>query len=131
LFTADGFVRTGDIGYIDEDGYLFIVDRKKDIIIRGGENIACAEVEAEIYSHGDVGEVCVIGVADERLGEVPIAIVHPNDGATLSQDELRAYLEPRLSAFKIPARFIFASEPLPKLGTGKIDRVAIRAQYRS
>ena len=131
LFTADGFVRTGDIGYIDEDGYLFIVDRKKDIIIRGGENIACAEVEAEIYSHGDVGEVCVIGVADERLGEVPIAIVHPKDGATLSQDELRAYLEPRLSAFKIPARFIFASEPLPKLGTGKIDRVAIRAQYRS
>ena len=131
LFTADGFVRTGDIGYIDEDGYLFIVDRKKDIIIRGGENIACAEVEAEIYSHGDVGEVCVIGVADERLGEVPIAIVHPNDGATLSEEELRAYLEPRLSAFKIPARFIFVADPLPKLGTGKIDRVAIRAQYRS
>ncbi len=131
LFTADGFVRTGDIGYLDADGYLFIVDRKKDIIIRGGENIACAEVEAAIYSHPAVGETCVIGVADERLGEVPVAIVHPNEGESLSEEDLRAYLEPRLSAFKIPARFIFASNPLPKLGTGKIDRVAIRAQYRS
>jgi len=131
LFTAGGFVRTGDIGYIDEDGYLFIVDRKKDIIIRGGENIACAEVEAAIYSHPAVGEACVIGVSDERLGEVPIAIVHPKDGADLSAEQLQTYLEPRLSAFKIPARFIFSSDPLPKLGTGKIDRVAIRAQYRS
>ena len=130
-FTADAYFRTGDLGYLDADEYLFIVDRKKDIIIRGGENIACAEVEAAIYSHPGVGEACVIGVADERLGEVPIAIVHPNEGEDLSEDELRAYLEPRLSAFKIPARFIFAADPLPKLGTGKIDRVAIRAQYRS
>ena len=74
-FTADGYVKTGDIGYLDEDGYLFIVDRKKDIIIRGGENISAAEVEAAIYACEGVGEAAVFGVPDERLGEVPVAIV--------------------------------------------------------
>ena len=76
LFTADDFVRTGDVGYLDEDGYLFIVDRKKEIIIRGGENISAAEVEAEFYACPAVAEVCVFGAPDERLGEVPVAIVH-------------------------------------------------------
>jgi acyl-CoA synthetase (AMP-forming)/AMP-acid ligase II len=130
-FTADGYIRTGDIGYVDEDGYLFIVDRKKDIIIRGGENIACAEVEAEIYACPAVAEACVFGVPDDRLGEVPVAVIHREQGSDLTEDELRAFLEPRISAFKIPARFTFSDEPLPKLGTGKIDRVAIKAQYRS
>ena len=130
-FTADGFIRTGDIGYLDEDGYLFIVDRKKDIIIRGGENIPCAEVEAEIYACPAVAEACVFGIPDDRLGEVPVAVVYPHEGSDLTSEELRAFLEPRISAFKIPARFIFADEPLPKLGTGKIDRVAIKAQYRT
>ena len=130
-FTVDGYVRTGDIGYVDEDGYLFIVDRKKDIIIRGGENIACAEVEAEIYACPAVAEASVFGMPDDRLGEVPVAVIYRHQDSNLTDDELRAFLEPRISAFKIPARFIFADEPLPKLGTGKIDRVAIKAQYRS
>ena len=130
-FTADGYVRTGDIGYVDEDGYLFIVDRKKDIIIRGGENIACAEVEAEIYACPEVAEASVFGMPDDRLGEMPVAVIYPHEESSLTEEELRAFLEPRISAFKIPARFIFASEPLPKLGTGKIDRVAIKAQYRT
>ncbi|HEU5483039.1 MAG TPA: AMP-dependent synthetase, partial [Sphingomicrobium sp.] len=130
-FTSDGYVKTGDVGYVDEDGYLFIVDRKKDIIIRGGENIACAEVEAEIYACPAVAEVSVFGMADDRLGEVPVAVVYCEEGSDLSEEELRAFLEPRISAFKIPARFIFVNEPLPKLGTGKIDRVAIKAQYRT
>jgi long-chain acyl-CoA synthetase len=129
-FTTDGFIRTGDIGYIDEDRYLFIVDRKKDIIIRGGENIACAEVEAEVYACPAVAEACVFGVPDDRLGEVPVAIIYREEGSKLTEDELRAFLEPRISAFKIPVRFAFVDEPLPKLGTGKIDRVAIKAQYR-
>jgi long-chain acyl-CoA synthetase len=129
-FTADGYIRTGDIGYVDEDGYLFIVDRKKDIIIRGGENIACAEVEAEIYACPAVAEACVFGVPDDRLGEVPVAVIYREEESDLTEEELRAFLEPRISVFKIPARFTFASEPLPKLGTGKIDRVAIKAQYR-
>ena len=127
LFTADGYARTGDVGYLDEDGYLFIVDRKKEIIIRGGENIAAAEVEAECYACPDVAEVAVFGVPDERLGEVPIAVIHGKNG--LSEEGLRAFLEPRIARFKIPARFIFSPEPLPKLGTGKIDRPRLKAQY--
>lgn len=131
LFTRDGFVRTGDVGYLDDDGYLFIVDRKKDIIIRGGENIACAEVEAEIYACPAVAEVSVFGMPDERLGEVPAAVVYLHEGQHLTEDELRAFLEPRIAAFKIPTLFIFADRPLPKLGTGKLDRLAIKARYRT
>jgi acyl-CoA synthetase (AMP-forming)/AMP-acid ligase II len=126
-FTADGFVRTGDIGYLDEDDYLFIVDRKKDVIIRGGENISAAEVEAACYGHPQVAEVAVFGTPDERLGEVPIAVVHPR--GSLDESVLRAFLEASISAFKIPARFIFSPEPLPKLGTGKIDRVVLKSLY--
>jgi acyl-CoA synthetase (AMP-forming)/AMP-acid ligase II len=127
LFTADGYVRTGDVGYVDEDGYLFIVDRKKEIIIRGGENISAAEVEAECYACPDVAEVAVFGAPDERLGEVPVAVVHTKNG--LSEEDLRLFLEQRLARFKIPARFIFSEEPLPRLGTGKIDRRALKAQH--
>ena len=129
LFTADHYIRTGDVGYLDEDGYLFIVDRKKEIIIRGGENISAAEVEAECYACPDVAEVAVFGAPDERLGEVPVAVVHAKNG--LSEEGLRTFLEARIARFKIPARFIFSKEPLPRLGTGKIDRRALKAQYAS
>jgi acyl-CoA synthetase (AMP-forming)/AMP-acid ligase II len=129
LFTADGYVRTGDVGYFDEDGYLFIVDRKKEIIIRGGENISAAEVEAACYACDAVAEVSVFGAPDERLGEVPIAVVHSREG--LSEHDLRSFLEKRIAAFKIPERFIFSPEPLPRLGTGKIDRPSLKAQYAS
>ena len=128
-FTADGYVRTGDIGYLDEDGYLFIVDRKKDIIIRGGENISAAEVEAALYGSEGVAEAAVFGMPDERLGEVPVAILHRREGSSISEDELRSFLEGRLAAFKIPARMIFSDAPLPRLGTGKIDRVALKQQH--
>jgi len=129
LFTPDGFVRTGDVGYIDPDGYLFIVDRKKEIIIRGGENISAAEIEAELYACPAVAEVSVFGAPDERLGEVPVAVVLANGGKTLSEEELRTFLDGRLAKFKIPERIIFADAPLPRLGTGKIDRRALKAQY--
>ncbi len=127
LFAADGWVRTGDVGYLDDDGYLFIVDRKKDIIIRGGENISAAEVEAACYACAKVGEASVFAAPDERLGEVPIAVIHARDG--LTEDELQNFLEERLAKFKIPSRFIFSPEPLPRLGTGKIDRQSLKAQY--
>ncbi len=130
-FTADGYFRTGDIGYLDEDGYLFIVDRKKDIIIRGGENISCQEVEAAICGHISVSEVCVFGIADERLGEVPGAVVYCEEDGTLSQEALTAFLQERLASFKIPCRIWFVDDPLPKLGTGKIDKVALRECYRA
>jgi acyl-CoA synthetase (AMP-forming)/AMP-acid ligase II len=129
LFTADGFVRTGDIGYLDEDGYLFIVDRKKEIIIRGGENISAAEVEAACYACPAVAEASVFGAPDERLGEVPVAIIHVKAGEALAEDDLIHFLDGRLARFKIPARVIFSSESLPRLGTGKIDRRALKAQY--
>jgi long-chain acyl-CoA synthetase len=130
-FTGDRYFRTGDIGYLDEDGYLFIVDRKKDIIIRGGENISCQEVEAALYESPDVAEACVFGLADARFGEVPGAVVHPADGATLSPDALREFLCTRIAAFKVPERIWIAPDPLPRLGTEKIDKVSLRNHYRA
>ena len=128
-FTADGFLRTGDIGFLDEDRYLFIVDRKKDIIIRGGENISAAEVEAALYGNPDIAEAAVFGAPDERLGEVPVAVLFCRDGARLDEGGLREFLHGKLASFKIPARMIFSAEPLPRLGTGKIDRVELKEKY--
>ena len=130
-FTADGFFRTGDIGYLDEDGYLFIVDRKKDIIIRGGENISCPEVEAAAYEHESIAELSVFGIADDKYGEVPGIVYQTKDGIKLSEDELKAFLAPRLAPFKIPVHFWQVAEPLPRLGTQKIDRVALRREYNA
>ena len=127
--SPDGYVRTGDVGYLDDEGYLFIVDRKKEIIIRGGENISAAEVEAECYACPAVAEAAVFGASDERLGEVPVAVVHLKSGELLDEAELRAYLGGKLARFKIPERIIFSADPLPRLGTGKIDRRALKAQY--
>ena len=128
-FTADGYLRTGDVGYLDQDGYLFIVDRKKEIIIRGGENISTAEVEAACYACPAIAEVSVFGAPDDRLGEVPVAVIHLKHNAALDEPELREFLDGQLAKFKIPARFVFSSEPLPRLGTGKFDRRALKAQY--
>ena len=128
--TDDGFFRTGDLGYLDDEEYLFIVDRKKDIIIRGGENIACQEVEAAIYEHPDVAECAVFGLPDPRLGEVPGTVIHLADGSSLDEEGLAQFLSTRLASFKRPARVWFAAEPLPRLGTEKIDKVALRGRYR-
>jgi long-chain acyl-CoA synthetase len=130
-FTSNGYFRTGDIGYLDEDGYLFIVDRKKDIIIRGGENISCQEVEAALYEHPAVAEAAVFGLADERFGEVPGAVVVPQDGETLTSDDLTAFLHQHIAAFKIPQRIWISDSPLPRLGTEKIDKVSLKATYRA
>ncbi|MEG3168794.1 class I adenylate-forming enzyme family protein [Sphingomonas sp. LB3N6] len=130
-FTTDGYFRTGDIGYVDEDGYLFIVDRKKDIIIRGGENISCQEVEAALYEHPAIAEAAVFGLADERFGEVPGAVVVPQDGETLTSDDLTAFLHQHIAAFKIPQRIWISEQPLPRLGTEKIDKVSLKATYRA
>jgi len=127
--SADGFFRTGDLGYLDEDLYLFIVDRKKDIIIRGGENIAASEVEAAIYAHPDVIEACVFGLPDARLGEVPVAVFLAREGSGLDEAALRAHLESHIAAFKVPAKFFEEHEHLPRLGTEKVDKRALRARY--
>jgi len=129
-FTSDLYLKTGDVGYLDEDDYLFIVDRKKDIIIRGGENISCHEVEAALYAHDEVSEACVFGVPDERLGEVPAAVVYSEDDRALTAETLLEFLDGRISSFKVPTYVWVHDEPLPKLGTGKIDKVALRERYR-
>ncbi|HEX2764169.1 MAG TPA: class I adenylate-forming enzyme family protein [Allosphingosinicella sp.] len=128
-FTADGYLKTGDIGYLDPDDYLFIVDRKKDIIIRGGENISCQEVEAAIYSQVSVSEASVFGVPDERLGEVPAAVVYCEEDCTLTAHALRLFLEERIARYKVPEYIWVHDEPLPKLGTGKIDKKVLRELY--
>ena len=128
--TSDGYFRSGDIGFLDTDGYLFIVDRKKDIIIRGGENISCQEVEAEIYEHPAVAEACVFGLPDERLGEVPGAVVYFHPGESISTEALTAFLKGQMAAFKVPQQIWISGEPLPRLGTEKIDKVSMRKDYR-
>ena len=130
-FTPDRYFLTGDIGYVDAGGYLFIVDRKKDIIIRGGENISCQEVEAAIYEHPAVAEAAVFGLADERFGEVPGAVVLARAGAALTTEDLCAFLFAHIAAFKVPQRIWFVDEALPRLGTEKIDKVSLRTKYRA
>ncbi len=130
-FTPDRYFRTGDIGYLDEDGYLFIVDRKKDIIIRGGENISCQEVEAALYEHADIAEAAVFALPDERFGEVPGAVVEPRDGAGVDEAALQAFLHTRIAAFKVPPRIWITHDPLPRLGTEKIDKVGLKTAYRA
>jgi long-chain acyl-CoA synthetase len=129
-FTDDGYFRTGDLGYLDTEGYLFIVDRKKDIIIRGGENISCPEVEAGIYAHEAVAECAVFGLPDQRLGEIVGAVVYVKPDEALDEESLRTFLSSNLAAFKVPAVVWFTSDPLPVLGTGKLDRVGIRKLHR-
>lgn len=131
-FTDDAFFRTGDLGYLDEDEYLYIVDRKKDIIIRGGENITCIEVEDAVYAHDDIAECSVFGLPDERMGEVPAAIFRVKDGRDpVSAADLRAFLLARIAPFKVPLEehIWVTDEVLPRLGTQKIDKKSLREQY--
>ncbi|WP_086619210.1 class I adenylate-forming enzyme family protein [Erythrobacter tepidarius] len=131
-FTADGYFRTGDLGYLDADDYLFIVDRKKDIIIRGGENISCIEVEDAIYAHDDIGECSVFGLPDARFGEVPAAVYRMKEGRpAITPGELRAFLLGRIAPFKVPLehQIWITEEALPRLGTQKIDKRTVKARY--
>ncbi|OYU16161.1 MAG: AMP-dependent synthetase [Alphaproteobacteria bacterium PA4] len=129
-FPGDGWFRSGDLGYLDDEGYLFIVDRKKDIIIRGGENISCQEVESAIYTHPAVAECSVFGLPDERLGEIVGAVVYVKPGSQLEAADLYDFVARDLASFKLPARIWLRPEPLPKLGSGKIDKVTLRKLYR-
>jgi long-chain acyl-CoA synthetase len=129
--TVDGYFRTGDVGYLDPDGYLFIVDRKKDIIIRGGENISCQEVEAALYEYPGVAEACVFGLPDERLGEVVGAVIHFHVGQGASADEVLSDTRERIASFKVPHRLWIESDPLPRLGTEKLDKVGLRKRFQA
>jgi fatty-acyl-CoA synthase len=123
---AGGWFHTGDIGVRDEDGYLFIVDRLKDMIVSGGENIAGSEVERVLYEHGAVLEVAVVGRPDDRWGEVPVAHVVLRPGATTTADELVAHCRERLAKFKVPKDVTFI-EALPRNPSGKVLKRELRA----
>ncbi|MFA7503290.1 MAG: class I adenylate-forming enzyme family protein [Burkholderiaceae bacterium] len=123
---VDGWVRTGDLGRVDEEGYLYIVDRKKDMLIRGGENIYCAEVEAALYEHPAVMDAAVVGVEHPTLGEEPAAVVALSAGAEATEAELQAFVATRLAAFKVPVRIAIAAELLPRNPNGKLMKPAIR-----
>jgi acyl-CoA synthetase (AMP-forming)/AMP-acid ligase II len=124
----NGWFHTGDVGYIDEDGFLFIVDRMKEIIIRGGENISCIEVEAAIYQHPAVAEAAVYGVPDERLGEAVAASIVLRESASLDEEALREFLREHIAAFKIPAHLRFHADALPRIATGKIFKRQLKAE---
>jgi acyl-CoA synthetase (AMP-forming)/AMP-acid ligase II len=125
----DGWVQTGDLGYVDEDGYLYLVDRKKDMIIRGGYNVFSIEVEHAVAAHPDVAEVAVVPVAHDVLGQDVCAVVRLRDGAPpLSLDALRAFVSDRLADYKRPRRLVVRDEPLPRSGMHKVDKKALAAE---
>jgi len=124
----DGWLRTGDVGYLDEEGYLYIVDRLKDIIIRGGENISTLEVEEALLAHDRIHDAVVFSLPDERLGELVGCAVYGKD---VNEEQIKDFLAPILAAYKIPAKIWVQSKPLPRIAAGKIDRVASKSQYRA
>ncbi|MFF7647223.1 long-chain-fatty-acid--CoA ligase [Streptomyces canus] len=127
---ADGWFRSGDAARVDEDGYVFIVDRIKDMIISGGENIYPAEIEDLILGHPDIAECAVIGVPDDKWGEVPRAVVVPREGAVPDPDEVLASLAGRLAKYKIPKSVVVADE-LPRTASGKLLKSRVRKRYGS
>lgn len=124
----DGWLGTGDLGYFNEDGYLFVVDRKKDMINRGGEKIWCFDVENEIYQFENVKEAAVVGIPDEVYGEVAAAIIRPVPGKTLNISELHAFLLTRMAKYKVPQK-ILITDKIPVTPNGKIDKQKIRTLF--
>ena len=122
----DGWLHTGDLGSLDEAGYLTISDRRDDLIVTGGENVYPAEVEAALSSHPQVGEAAVIGVADARWGAVVTALVVPARNEVPTTEQLTEHLRSTLAGYKVPRRFGFASEPLPRTASGKLQRHLVR-----
>ena len=123
---VDGWVHTGDLGHMDDEGYVFITDRKKDIVIRGGENIGCQEVEAALYEHPAVAEACVFGIPDERLGETVGARICLEEDKSLDEEALKAFANERLAHFKVPERIWIGRERLPRTASEKIFKREIR-----
>ncbi|MDE0224234.1 MAG: class I adenylate-forming enzyme family protein [Gammaproteobacteria bacterium] len=123
---VDGWVHTGDVGHMDEDGFVFITDRKKDMILRGGENIGCQEVEAVLYQHPGVAECAVFGVPDERLGEAVAAVVMLRPGSGLGAEALKRYAGEHLAQFKIPEHIWLQDGRLPRTASEKIFKRQLR-----
>jgi fatty-acyl-CoA synthase len=124
---AEGWFHSGDIGYVDQDGFLFICDRLKDMVISGGENVYPAEVESVLYQHEAIAEVAVIGLPDEKWGEAVTAVAALNSGAGLTLDELRDFAESRLARYKLPLR-LHLVDALPRNPAGKVLKYVLKEQ---
>ncbi|NUW45668.1 class I adenylate-forming enzyme family protein [Nonomuraea rhodomycinica] len=125
---VNGWLHTGDLAKIDEEGFVYIVDRAKDMVIRGGENVYCAEVEAALFEHPAVDDAAVIGVPHDELGEEVGAVVRLAPGAALTADELRGFLDGRIAKFKIPVHVWFREDELPRNPGGKILKTRLRRE---
>ncbi|MCB0996071.1 MAG: AMP-binding protein, partial [Acidimicrobiales bacterium] len=123
-----GWLHTGDVGYVDEEGYVYLVDRKKDMIVTGGSNVYSVEVEKAVEDHPSVREVAVIGVPDERWGETVMAVVVVHEGSSLDLDELDAFCRSRLGGYKIPRRLEVVEE-LPRNPSGKVLKHELRRSW--
>jgi acyl-CoA synthetase (AMP-forming)/AMP-acid ligase II len=128
-FTGDGWYRTGDLGYKDEEGYIYLTGRADDVIVRGGENIGPDEVESVLYSHPKIEEAAVIGVKDVEWGQQVRAIVRLKKGETATEQEIIDFCRPRLASFKCPSSVILVKEELPRTSTGKVLRRVLRQRY--
>jgi acyl-CoA synthetase (AMP-forming)/AMP-acid ligase II len=128
IMTEDGFLRSGDAGYMDADGYVYIHDRIKDMIVSGAENVYPAEVENAIFGHPDVAEVAVIGVPDERWGEAVKAIVTPKEGHSVDPQDIIAWTRQKLAAFKCP-KTVDVIEAMPRNPSGKLLKRELRKPY--
>ena len=127
--TDDGWYSTGDVGFLDSDGYLYLVDRSKDMIVSGGENVYCTEVEDALYTHPGVLEATVFGIPDEQWGEAVHAVVVPREGQELSEADVIAHCREQIGGYKVPKSVAFQTEPLPKSGPGKVLKRELRAPY--
>jgi len=125
---TDGWLHSGDVGYFDEEGFLYVCDRIKDMILRGGENVYCAEIESVLYDHPWVFEATVFGVPDKRLGELPAAMIVPRESRVLTEKDIQEYVATRLAKFKVPEHVWFSKEPLPRMASEKIFKRKIREE---
>jgi long-chain acyl-CoA synthetase len=123
-----GWFHTGDLGYIDADGYVYVVDRLKDVVIRGGENVYCAEVENVLFQHPAVFDAAVIGLPDPVFGEEVAAVIQPRPGTRADADDIRTFAAVRLAGFKVPTRVVLRDEPLPRNAVGKVLKRELRSQ---
>jgi long-chain acyl-CoA synthetase len=128
---VDGWLRSGDLGKIDEEGFVYVLDRAKDMVLRAGENIYSAEVEASIYELAQIYECAVFGLPHERLGEEVACVIMLKPGVTLNADEVRAHVAKNLAGFKVPSRIAFVLEPLPRNASGKILKRELRDTFPS
>lgn len=123
----DGWLHTGDLGYVDVEGFLYVVDRIKDMLLRGGENIYCIEVESALFNHPDVIDAAVVGIPHKILGEEVGAVVQLRAGASFKPEDLQAHVASQIAAFKVPVRIEQHHEPLPRNANGKIMKPAVKA----